>query len=186
MSVRQFLRESLMSERRGLSPWEKLPIFLWGTVKSVWQPHMETLGWIMNAQVVAINAGKGGYQMQRWNYIESTFLDKSSWCLFNNYAISKAIGFQNIIIMSQARLAASLVSDSASGRDPSNSWRKPSTATCTPPPLHHVNTTSSKDLQDTAWFCGPCHSFHLWFYTEAALSKCWVNEWKVGGIPQKT
>lgn len=95
----------------------------------------------MNAQVVAINAGKGGYQMQRWNYIESTFLDKSSWCLFNNYAISRAIGFQNIIIMSRARLAASLVSDSASVRDPSNSWWKPSAATCTPPPLHHVNTT---------------------------------------------
>lgn len=42
----------------------------------------------MKAQVVAINVGKGGYQMQRWNYIESTFLDKSSWCLFNKYAIS--------------------------------------------------------------------------------------------------
>ena len=148
--MRQFLRESLMNEWRGLSTWEKLPVFLWGTVKLVRQPQMETLGWIMNAQVVAINAGKGGYQMQRWNYIESTFLDKSSWCLFNNYAISRAIGFQSIIIMSWARLAASLVSDSASGRDPSNSWWKPSAASWTPSPLHHVTTTRE---QGPSGFC---------------------------------
>lgn len=74
----------------------------------------------MKAQVAAINVGKGGYQMQRWNYIESTFLDKSSWCLLLNYAISRAIGLQNIIIMSRTRPTAPLVPDSASGRDPSN------------------------------------------------------------------
>lgn len=47
----------------------------------------------MKAQVVAINVGKEGYQVQRQNYIESTFLDKSSWRVFNKCAISRAIGF---------------------------------------------------------------------------------------------
>lgn len=60
----------------------------------------------MKAQVVAINAGEEGYQMQRWHYTESTFLHKSSWCLFSKYTISRVIGFQNITIMSRIRLTA--------------------------------------------------------------------------------
>lgn len=95
--------------------------------------------------------------MQRWDYIESILLGKS-WCLFNDYAISRAIGFQSTIIMLQARLAASLsqtLPQAGTQATPSGSRQQP----LAHPPLHHVTTAREQGPSDTACgFLGPCHS----------------------------
>lgn len=118
----------------------------------------------MKAQVVAINFGNGTYQMQRWNPIENIFLNKSSWCVLNTYVISRAIGFQNLIIVSRTRLTTPAVQIPAPGRDSSNSLWKPSAA-----PPHGLSHQMTKTFRTLALFFGPATALSIGSDREAAL-----------------
>lgn len=140
----------------------------------------DTGGGGMEAQVMAINIGKGGCQMQRWNYIENIFLDKLSWCLLNKYAISRAIGVRNIIVISGTGLPAPPVQNPASGRGPNTSWWKSSAV-----PPHCCSYQIARAFKILALHFGSWHSPQHGVWCRGCTQKYRVSKWKVGGMHPK-
>lgn len=132
----------------------------------------------MEAQVVAINIGKGGCQMQRQNYIENIFLDKPSRRLLNKYAVSRAIGVQNKIVISGTTLPAPPVQNPASGRGPSASWWKSSVV-----PPHCRSHRTARAFKILALPFGSWHSPQHGVCYRGCTQKYRVNKCKVGGMP---